>query len=272
MQPNKYTHTPIPKESVSDSSIVLTAVICSLVLFIVIGMAILWGTFKKDPSLPAVEMNKAENKPLQELTRFQEGYAMSLPTGFKLGSREEIDQDCTVYRFRSEEGYRLTVAIISDDSIGTFTKPPQDYSNALIKRVPELSHGVEDDVVPVRLAVDGMSATVFRFYERETFRGVNYTYCMVAMEKGVKLVLKITGKYGGYREDDDSITMPRYWYDALLTLQHVDPVQAPRENATTGPSETPLREAVEPPVKEPNEKPATEPVKEPSERLRSLLQ
>ncbi len=154
---------------------------------------------------------------------------MMLPTGFKQESREETERGYIVYRFRSEEGYRFTLAIILDDSIDRFTMPPRDYSKALVKSVPELSQDIDAEIQPRRETVDGMPATVFHYYEKETYRGVTFTYLMVAMDRGKKLVLKIAGKYGGYHWQDDDIVLPDHWYDSLLTLRHFRRTEKPNE-------------------------------------------
>lgn len=78
---------------------------------------------------------------------------------------------------------------------------------------------------------DGMSASLFRYYEKETYRGVTFTYYMVVMDRGRKLVLKFAGKYGGYKEKDDVIAWPDHWYDALMTLEHVRPPAATEKAA-----------------------------------------
>lgn len=162
-----------------------------------------------------------------ERADFQEGYSMELPTGFKQESREETERGYIVYRFRSDEGYRFTLAIIPDESIDRFTAPPQDYSKALVKSVRELSQGIDVEVQPRRVNVDGMKANVFYYWEKETYRGVTFTYLMVAMDRGRKLLLKFAGKYGGYHDQDEDIVLPDHWYDSLLTLRHERGLEEP---------------------------------------------
>jgi hypothetical protein len=66
-------------------------------------------------------------------------------------------------------------------------------------------------------------------YEKETYRVVTFTYFMVAMDPERKLVLKIAGKYGGYHEQDENITLPDHWYESLLTLRHVRRSEKPNK-------------------------------------------
>jgi hypothetical protein len=164
-----------------------------------------------------------------ERTVFQEGYSMILPPGFKQESREETERGYIVYRFRSEDGYRFTLAIIPNESIDRFTNLPQNLSKALVKGVRELSEGMDVEVQSVRVTAGVMPATVFRYYEKETYRGVTFTYLMVAMDSGRKIVLKIAGKYGGYSEHDEDIILPDHWYDSLLTLRHERRFEKPIE-------------------------------------------
>lgn len=145
---------------------------------------------------------------------------MELPPGFKQLSREETQRGYIVYRFRSEDGCKFTLAIIPNESTEQFTNPPKDLSEALIKSVPELSEGLDAELQPTRVTADLMPASMYRYYEKETYRGVTFTYFMVAIDRGTKLYAKFAGKYGGYRESDQDIIMPDHWYDSLLTLRH----------------------------------------------------
>lgn len=208
-------------KSISDKSIIITAASCLFGLILVIGAAILWISLTKDPVQASVEVVPEEVVSKTKLAEFEEGYTMMLPNGFKQASREETERGYVVYRFRSEEGYRFTLAIIPNESIDRFTTPPKDFSSAHIKSVRELSEGLDVEVQPMRVTADDMPASVFRYYEKETYRGVNFVYFMVAMDHGRKLVMKMAGKYGGYSEEDENITMPSHWYDALLTLRRV---------------------------------------------------
>lgn len=224
MQPNKYSNN-----SISNDAIILTAVSCLFGLILVVGSAILWMSLTKIPPKPTVELVQEEGGSTKERTEFQEGYSIVLPAGFKQESREETERGDIVYRFRSDEGYRFTLAIIPDESIDRFTNPPQSLSEALVKSVPELSEGFDVEIQPMRITADRMRATVFFYYEKETYRGVTFTYVMVAMDRGRKLVLKIAGKYGGYHEQDENINLPDHWHDSLLTLRHVRRLEKPNE-------------------------------------------
>ena len=209
----------VSNDSISNFAVIITAVSCLGGLLLVIGATLLLSRWMRIQAVPVSDTGQVDSGPKIERTQFQEGYSMILPSGFQQESREDNDRGQVVYRFRSEDGYRMTVAIISDESVARFSSPPQVYSEALVKSVPELSEGIEDEIQGERVIADGMPATCFRFYEKETYRGVVFTYFMVAIDRGTKLVLKIDGKYGGYDENAKNIVMPDHWYDSLLTLK-----------------------------------------------------
>ena len=142
-----------------------------------------------------------------------------MPAGFKQEPREETGANI-IYRAKTKEGYQFTFVIIRNESYDRFSKLPDTYDKALVKSVPELSTGVESDVQPKRVSAGVMNANVFRYYERETYRGVLFTYHMVAMDKGRKLVLRFSGKYGGFHDQEENISMPEHWLESLMTLGH----------------------------------------------------
>ena len=172
-------------------------------------------------AVPPSETSQAEGVVEKQPTEFREGYSIILPSGFQQASRKEYEGGNIVYRFHGEERCQMTFAVISDEALHRFSAPPQKYSDALVKSVPELSEGIDGDILAERVSADGMPATFFRFFEKETYRGVVFTYYMVAMDRGTKLVLKIAGKYGGYDENEKNIVMPDHWYDSMLTLKHI---------------------------------------------------
>lgn len=217
-QPNQYNTT-----SIKNSTIVITGVSCLLGLILVVATAILFSRVTTAPPSSLVEPVQVERRPKSELTDFPEGYSMMLPAGFSQESREETERGYIVYRFRSTEGYRLTLAIIPDESIHPFSSPPRDYSDALVGDVPELSKGIDGELIAERLTADGMAATLFRFYEKETYRPATFTFHMVAMDRGRKLVLRISGNYGGYYDLSEGVVWPDNWYASLVTLQHLSP-------------------------------------------------
>jgi len=229
---SRYSIPASGEPTISNNAIIITAVSCLCVLILVIGTAVLWSALSEEAnSRPIAESVVAESTgPMKvERTVFQEGYSMVLPTGFKQESREETEQGYIVYRFRDEDGCKITFAIIPDASIYRFTNLPNKPSEAIVEGIPELSEGLDVDVQPTRWSAGGMGAALFRYYEKETYRGVNFTYLMVVMDSGRKLVLKIGGKYGRYSEHDENIMMPRHWYDALLTFREERKVQNRRQ-------------------------------------------
>ncbi len=213
VHPDSYRNT-----SISDKAIIITAVSCVSGLIVVIGMALAVSSLTTASSEVAVEPIAEPTHLNSHQTEFQEGYSMTLPAGFKQQSRDETERGYIVYRYRSVEGYRFTLAILPNEAITRRTNPPREVSNTLVKSIPELSAGIDADIQPVRVSLEGMPATVFRYYEKETFRGVTFTYIMVAMDRERKIVMRFSGKYGGYNEQDDNITMPDEWYDSLLSF------------------------------------------------------
>lgn len=226
LQPSRYDNTRL-----SNNAIIITAVSCLCGLILVIGSVILFSSLRKKLSSPSiVDVVPEESGPKLELAELQEGYEMMLPAGFKFFSREETDRGYIVYRFRSPEGYRFTLAIILDESIRRFTSPPKDFSKTLVKGVPELSENVAGEVRPEHVPAGSMPATLFRLYQTETYRGITFIYVMVAMDPGKKIVMRIEGKYGGYDANDEVTDWPDHWYDSLLTLRHA------RRSATNSPT------------------------------------
>ena len=214
--------------SISNRSIFVTAVSCLLALILIIGTAILISRWMQpQPPVPIEEAVREPEPPEVEAVYFQEGYSIVPPDGFELESREETEDGVIIYRFRGEERCQLTFAIIPDESIDRFTPTPTDYSETVIDSIPELSQDIDGEVAPIRDLVEGMSANIFRFYEKETYRGVRFTYLLVATEPGKKLILKIEGKHGGYHENDTDIAMPEHWLDALKTFRIVPEWEMP---------------------------------------------
>ena len=217
---------PIKQDSdISDQSLAITAICC---VFLVAFMALaflIW--YRLSPVAPAevsettAEAEVAESVPDVRRTFFDEGYSIVLPSGFTREKKEETRLGYTVYRYRTPEGYRFIFAIVPDPSITRFTPPPKDYSETVIKSIPGLDQGLDGELLPQRVVVDSMSANVFRFYEKETFRGVNFTDCMAVIVPEHLLLLKFSGKYGNYNEKDPNIVMEDDWYDSLLSLRRV---------------------------------------------------
>ncbi len=206
LQPTKNNNIPI----------IITAVSCLFGLVLLIGTVIVFDNLSDNPPSAAEEPVREEsNSMTTERVDFQEGYSMLLPAGCKQESREETERGYIVYRFRSEEGFGLTLAIIPDESIDRFSTPPKTIRQAFVKGVPELDLNIDVEVQPKRMSVDGMRAVLFRFYEQDVYRGVRFTYFMVVLDTGRKLVLNFAGKHG----DDDSVTWPQHWYDSLVTLR-----------------------------------------------------
>lgn len=225
VHPNVPSNTNRSRTSIGNDTIIITAASCLIALILVFLSAIVWMSVSKDTPERSVVAVQEEVEPEQERAMFREGYSIILPEGFEPQSREETEQGYVVYRFVGEESSSLTFAIVPDESIDRFTTPPQDVSEALVMSVPELSEGIDAKIQPKRVTVNGIRATEFFYHEEETYRGVTFTYLMVAMDRGRKLVLKIAGKYGSYESHEEIIEMPDHWHDSLMSLRHEQHVE-----------------------------------------------
>ncbi|MDA7905156.1 hypothetical protein N9A80_02305 [Rhodopirellula sp.] len=212
----------VRKESFSNSTIAISAFLCFGGLILVVATTLFISEISHKPNDANLLVEPTEKKAKTPVvTQFEEGYSMILPSGFAHQTKRMTEDGDIVYGFTSEDGCILTFAIINDDSIERFSSPPKTYSASLVERVPELSEGTEGEVPPERISVGGMPSVLFRFYEKETYRGVIFTYHMVTMDRGTKLVIKTSGKYGSYSDEETNIRMPDHWYDSMLSLQRV---------------------------------------------------
>lgn len=231
VQPYRSTEPTARRDSISNSAIIIAAIFClgALILVIVTTLVIrevfyeTAQTATNDAANPH-ELNQALPQP-PEVTTFDEGYSIILPSGFAGQTRLETTTGDIVYTFTAESGCKLHFALINDDTIDRFASPPKSYQDSLIQHIPDFSVGIEGEVAPERVTINGMPSVLFRFYEKETFRGVVFTYYMVSMDRGKKLALKIAGKYGNYSDEDANISMPDHWYDSMLTLKRTGPAR-----------------------------------------------
>ena len=216
-----------PQESISNNTIVIAAISCLCGLILVVSTTLVISkVFHKPPSVvtAAAETTAAATQTLL-VSEFKEGYSLTLPPGFGERTRRETAAGDTVYTFTGQNACTLTFAVINDDSFDRFSSPPKTYPDALIPHIPELSTGINGEVPPERLTVGGMPTVFFRFYEKETFRGIVFTYYMVSMDRGKKLALKIAGKYCNHSDADSVINMPDHWQDAMKTLKRIGPAR-----------------------------------------------
>ncbi|MCP4943839.1 MAG: hypothetical protein GY924_17920 [Planctomycetaceae bacterium] len=221
VQPYKRPDQAVRNDSISNNTIVIAAILClGGLIFVIATTLVISKVFYEPPSaLTEAEEAKTETPKAPVVTEFKEGYSMILPSGFGRQTRRETAAGDTVYTFTGENGCKLTFALINDDSLDRFSSPPKTYPASLIQHIPELSTGIDGEVAPERVTVGGMPTVLFRFYEKETYRGVVFTYYMVSLDRGKKLALKVAGKHGNYSEGDSNINMPDHWYDAMLTLK-----------------------------------------------------
>lgn len=205
--------------SISNNAILIAASACLFGLIVVIGvMAILFNVLSKDtPATSAVAVVQEEGESDTVRADFEEGYSMMLPRGFVRQSREETEEGYIVYRFRSDEGFKFTLAILPDEATSMINLP-KSLSKALLPGVKELDEGVDGEIQPAYVKANKMPAVVFQYYERETYRGVTFTYFMVAIDRKKKIVMKIAGKYGGFDTLEEDITVPEHWNESLKTF------------------------------------------------------
>jgi hypothetical protein len=214
------------RDSISNNAIVIAAILCFGALMLVVVLTLIVSKAFSEPErteLSAEQDAAAANAPI--VTEFNEGYSMILPSEFAQKTRRETAAGDIVYGFSAKDGCKLTFAIINDKTLNRFSSPPKSYPEALIKHIPELSQGIEGKVAPAHFSVGGMQSVFFQFYEKETYRGVVFTYYMVTMDRGIKLVLKIAGKYGNYSDMETNVNMPGHWQDAMLTLRRTGPAR-----------------------------------------------
>ncbi len=211
---------------ISNTPIIITAVCCLFALMLLIGTAVLLERRSEKLATAEPVQEESESETADRVS-FQEGYSMILPPGCKQESREEIGRGSVVYRFNSEAGFGLTVAIIPDESIDLFSSPPKDIRKAFVKGIKGLDINIDAaEIQPKHLLVNGLRAVMFRFSEEEYYTGVRFTYFMVVLDKGTKLVLSFSGKNG----DDKEITWPHHWQDSLVTLRNESYVKKPNAN------------------------------------------
>lgn len=225
-QPYQRPQATGSKDSISNNAIIIAAILCLGALILVVVLTLIVSKAFPEPELAELSAEQdaaAANAPVA--TVFKEGYSMILPSGFSQKTRRETAAGDIVYGFSAKDGCKVTFAIINDKTLNRFSAPPRSYTDALIKHIPELSQGIEGEVAPAHFSVGGMQSVFFQFYEKETYRGVVFTYYMVTMDRGIKLVLKITGKYGNYSEMDTNINMPAHWQDAMMTLKRTGPAR-----------------------------------------------
>ena len=157
------------QDEISNQAIIITAVSCLAGLLVLIGISFLVSALTKKQPEPVAEVVEDTIGPKMTRTAFPEGYTIMLPSGFSQESRRITERGYTVYKFRTTEGYRFVLAIIPNESIERWMSPPNEYSKALIKSVPELSEGIEGDVQPRRVNVNGMTANVFHIMRKRRF-------------------------------------------------------------------------------------------------------
>ena len=223
--PYKRNDPTARNDSISNNAIGIAAILSfGFLLLVIVGTLIISKVFDDPADTDVIADQAGEQTSTKSLVaEFEEGYSFTLPAGFGQKTRRETADGDVVYGFSGADGCKLTFAIFDDDSSDSLylPTPPKTYAEAVVKSVPELNHQIDGEIQPEHFSLDGMPGVIFRFYEKETYRGVVFTYYMVALDRGKKLVLKTSGKHGKISELAKSVQMPDDWYDAMMTLRHL---------------------------------------------------
>ncbi len=206
----------------SDKAILYTAVASVLGLIVVVG-ALIIKDLVAEPEQEVAETAEVQDETAAttQMAYFNEGYSVELPRGFNDPTKEINNRGYTIYRRQTKEGYQFTLAFIPSSTTTRISIPPNDLSKASFRSVRGLEVDPNLKVEGKRVSIDGMPAVIFRYHERETYRGINFTYYMLAMGEGRKIAAKFSGRYNGYDEDEEDITEPNEWYDSLLSIRTV---------------------------------------------------
>lgn len=223
MQNDPYSRVTKPKPAIENFTIVVVALASfgalSALLLVVLGFDVFSRQIEEQKGLESKQELVKENTAPATQTITQEGYAFELPVAYELVSKQQNDDGDVVVRYAGEENCHFIFALLEDPSWDRFSSPPGDYANAVIPEIQGLDRKLDAELVAERLGVGGMAASLFQFYERETFRGIEFTYLLVAMNRGKKIVLKFGGKYKRYKEDVEFVEMPDHWRRYLMTLR-----------------------------------------------------
>ena len=178
--PYKRNEVAARNDSISNNAIGIAAILCfGFLLMVVAGTLIISKVFSdpvNDATLSTQNRETSVSEPV--VAEFQEGYSFALPAGFGKKTRRETADGDVIYVFSGEDGCKLTFAVFDDDSTDSLylPSPPKTYAEAIIEDVPELNHEIDGEIQPEHFSLDGMPGVFFRFYEKETFRGVVFTY------------------------------------------------------------------------------------------------
>ena len=114
-----HPHRRQPRQQPTNNTpIIITAVSCLFGLALIIVSAIVIDNLGEDPetateaNATAEPVNEPDSLLATKRVGLQEGYSLLLPVGCAPVSREVTDKGYVVYRFRDEQGLRLTVAMI----------------------------------------------------------------------------------------------------------------------------------------------------------------
>ncbi|MGC6447271.1 MAG: hypothetical protein ACON5J_12665 [Rubripirellula sp.] len=223
MPHDPYYQRPTPEPVVSNLGIIVVAVasFVALACLVMLVLGVDLFTSKRQAQLQEKEEVRAaaETPPPTDQSVEHFGYTFKLPVDYAKVSEETSEEGQTVIRYSGEDGCHFIFALLTDPAWDRFTSPPAVYDEAVVPNIQGLDEALGSELLAQRIGVQGMPASLFQFYERETFRGIDFTYLLVAMHRGNKVMMKFGGKYNRYKEDVEFVNMPEHWREYLLTLK-----------------------------------------------------
>lgn len=233
MKYDPYAHREPPKPLATNATIIIIGLAVLGTLSGVFMMTLGYDAFsdrleeQREIAAEVIEEEKVE-PPTKQSVRYQ-GYAFDLPIGYQVVSEQTEDDGTVVVRYSGEDGCHFIFALLRREEWDRFTSPPSVYDDAIEPEIKGLDHALGTELLAQKVGAGGMPASFFQFYERETFRGIDFTYLLVAMHRGEKVMLKFGGKYNRLKEDVEFVEMPEHWRDCLLTLRPLLPGEQDQE-------------------------------------------
>ena len=223
MPHDPYYQRPTPEPVVSNLGIIVVAVasFVALACLVMLVLGVDLFTSKRQAQLQEKRRGACGSRSCLRLpTRVSNTSVTpsSYPSITPKVSEETGEEGQTVLRYSGEDGCHFIFALITDPAWDRFTSPPAVYDEAVVPNIQGLDEALGSELLAQRIGVQGMPASLFQFYERETFRGIDFTYLLVAMHRGNKVMMKFGGKYNRYKEDVEFVNMPEHWREYLLTL------------------------------------------------------
>lgn len=227
MNYDPYANTQPPKPLATNATIIIIGLVVlgtiSGVLMMTLGYDAFSSHVEEQRDVAAAVNAEEKVEPPTEQSVRHHGYAFDLPLGYQLESEQTMDDGTVVVRYSGEDGCHFIFALLRREEWDRFASSPSVYDEAIEPGISGLDDALGSELLAQKLLVGDMSASLFQFYERETFRGINFTYLLVAMNRGEKVMLKFGGKYKRLKEDVEFVEMPEHWRDHLMTVRRLLP-------------------------------------------------